>query len=104
MGIELFITRKGATESEYYCVTGSNGWETIWLPAAKELGLDLIPTLGDGTFCQLPPDELPAMISQLSRLREWMATRDYDTYVDHLDDIIPALATVRLGEDHVLFG
>ena len=50
MGVELFITRKGGAVSDYYSMTGATGWKSVWLPAAAEVGLDLIPLLGDGAF------------------------------------------------------
>ena len=104
MGVELFITRKGVAEPEYYSMTGAAGWATVWLPAAAELGLDLIPRLGDGSLCLVPPEDLPAVELQLSRLRDWMAARGHALYVEHLDRILPALAAVRPGEDEVSFG
>lgn len=104
MGVELFITRKGVAEPDYYSMTGATGWETVWLPAADELGLDLIPRLGDGTFARVPPLELPEVAAQLTRLRKWMAASGHELYVEHLDDILSALAAVRPGEDKVSFG
>lgn len=104
MGVELFITSKGGGEPDHYCMTGATGWAAVWLPAAAELGLDLIPRLGDGSLCLVPSEELPAVAGQLARLREWMAARNHDLYVEHLDRILPALAAVRPGEDVVSFG
>jgi hypothetical protein len=104
LGVELFIRRKGAVEPDDYSMTGATGWETVWLPAAAELGLDLIPRLGDGSMTTVSPEDLPAVAAQLSRLREWMATHGHDLYVEHLDDILSALAAVRAGEDDVSFG
>jgi hypothetical protein len=104
VGVELFITRKGAAEPDYFSMTGATGWETVWLPAAAELGLDLIPRLGDGSFARVPPQELSVVAVQLARLRDWMAARGHELYVDHLDEILPALATVRPDEDQVSFG
>jgi hypothetical protein len=104
MGVELFIQRKGVAEPDYYSMTGATGWETVWLPAAAELGLDLIPRLGDGTFARVPPEDLPVVAAQLARLREWMAARGHELYVEHLDNILPALAAVHPGEDEVSFG
>ena|SRR5437762_14027280 len=104
MGVELFIHRKGASEPDYYSMTGATGWATIWLPAATELGLDLIPYLGDGTFNRLPPEYLPQVCAQLARLRDWMLARGQDLYVEHLDDVLHGLAAVNPGEDTVTFG
>jgi hypothetical protein len=104
VGVELFIHRKGVAEPEYYSMTGATGWATVWLPAAAELGLDLIPRLGDGRFAHVPPGDLPAVVAQLARLKEWMAARGHDLYVLHLDAILPALAAVHPGEDEVSFG
>jgi hypothetical protein len=104
VGVELFIHRKGAAEADYYSMTGATGWERVWLPAATELGLDLIPRLGDGTFTRVAPEDLPAVAAQLGRLREWMADHGHDLYVEHLDDILQALAAVHPGEDEVSFG
>jgi hypothetical protein len=94
VGVELFITRGDASKPDYYSMTGATGWETVWLPAAAELGLDLIPNLGDGSFATVPPEYLPEVAGQLARLREWMAAHGHDLYVEHLDDILPALAAV----------
>ncbi len=104
MGVALFITRQGAAESDYYSMTGTTGWATVWLPAAAELDLDLIPLLGDGTFSLVPPEELPEVARQLGRLRDWMAAHGHDLYVEHLERILPALAAVRPGDDKVSFG
>lgn len=104
MGVEMFITRKGLAEPEYYSMTGATGWATVWLPAAAELGLDLVPRLGDGSLCLVPPEELPEVARQLACLREWMAAHGHDLYVEHLDRILPALAAVRAGEGEVSFG
>lgn len=104
MGVGLFITRKGVAEPNYYSVTGSTGWTTVWLPAAAELGLDLIPRLGDGSLCPASAEEIKLVAEQLSRLREWMTARGHDLYVEHLDRILPALAAVRPAEDEVCFG
>jgi hypothetical protein len=104
VGVELFITRKGAAEPDYYSMTGAMGWETVWLPAAAELGLDLIPRLGDGSFARVPPEELSEVARQLARLRDWMEAQGHDLYVEHLDTILPALNSVRPGEDEVSFG
>lgn len=104
MGVELFIRRKGVTEPDYYSMTGATGWQTVWLPAAAELGLELIPHLGDGAFSLVPPEYLSAVTEQLIRLRDWMVVHGHDLYVKHLDDILPALAAVRPGEDEVSFG
>jgi hypothetical protein len=104
VGVELLIHPKGAAEPVYYSMTGATGWATVWLPAAAELGLDLIPRLGDGSFTIVPPQELPELVAQLARLRDWMATNGHELYVEHLDDILPALIAVRPGEDEVSFG
>jgi hypothetical protein len=104
VGVELFITRKGVAEPDHYCMTGATGWVTVWLPAAAELGLDLIPLLGDGTFVRVPPTELPGVAAQLTRLRDWMVAREHVLYVEHLDELLPALTAVRPGEDEVSFG
>jgi hypothetical protein len=104
VGVELFIHRRGVAEPDYYSMTGATGWQTVWLPAAAELGLDLIPRLGDGSFTIVPPEELPIIAAQLGRLRDWMVAGGYDLYVEHLDHILPALAGVRPGEDEVSFG
>ncbi len=104
MGVELFITRKGVAEPDCYSMTGATGWATVWLPAAAELGLDLVPRLGDGSLCLVPPEELPDVARQLTCLRDWMAARGQDLYVEHLDRILPVLAAVSPGEDEVSFG
>jgi hypothetical protein len=104
VGVELFIHRKGAADPDYYSMTGATGWESVWLPAAAELGLDLIPRLGDGSFTLVQPEDLPAVAAQLSRLRDWMAAHGHDLYLEHLDDILPALAAVQPGDDEVSFG
>jgi hypothetical protein len=75
MSVQRLITRSGASESDYYCMTGAMGWGTVWLPAAVELGLDLIPLLGDGTFATVPPESLAQVVAQLATLRGWMAER-----------------------------
>lgn len=104
MGVEMFITRKGLAEPDYYSMTGATGWATVWLPAAAELGLDLVPRLGDGSLCLVPPEDLPEIARQLAILREWMAAHGHDLYVEHLDRILPALAAIRASEDQVSFG
>lgn len=104
MGVELLITRKGVAEPDYYSMTGATGWATVWLPAAAELGLDVIPRLGDGSLSRVPPHELPEVARQLALLRDWMAAHGHDLYVEHLDAILPALAAVRPSEDKVSFG
>jgi len=104
MGVQLFIHRKNTPEPDYYSVTGAAGWRAIWLPAANELSLNLVPHLGDGAFSELPPEYLPQVIIQLGRLRDWMADQGHDLYVEHLDRILPALAAVIPGEDKVSFG
>jgi hypothetical protein len=104
MGVEMFIKRKGLAEPEYYSMTGATGWATVWLPAAAELGLDLVPRLGDGSLSLVPPEELSEVARQLACLREWMAAHGHDLYVEHLDRILPALAAVRVIEDEVSFG
>lgn len=104
VGVELFIASKRVAAPDHYCMTGATGWATVWLPAATELGLDLIPRLGDGSLCSVSPEELPEVAGQLARLREWMAAHGHDLYVEHLDRILAALAAVRPGEDVVSFG
>ena len=104
MGVELFIHRHGTTEPDYYSMTGATGWSDVWLPAANALQLDLVPLLGDGTFGRLPPEYLPEVIAQLGRLREWMRTQGHDLYVEHLDQILPALSRLNPTEDTVSFG
>ena len=85
-------------------MTGATGWQEVWLPAAEKLGLDLVPHLGDGAFARVPQEYLREVTQQLTRLRHWMAENGYDLYVEHLDDILPALATVNPDIDHVSFG
>jgi hypothetical protein len=104
VGVELLITRKGVAEPDYYSMTGATGWATVWLPAAAELGLELIPQLGDGSFGDITAEILSEVMRQLACLRNWMASRGHDLYVEHLDRILPALAAVRPGEDEVSFG
>jgi hypothetical protein len=104
MGVQLLITRKEAVKPDYYSLTGAAGWETVWLPAAEELGLTLVPHLGNGAFSGVAPEYLPEIISQLTRLRAWMAANGHDLYVEHLDDALLALAEARPEADHVSFG
>jgi hypothetical protein len=104
MGVELFITRKGVAEPSYYSLTGATGWEQVWLPAAQELGPTVIPLLGNGALGNVGPEQLPEVMFQLSRLREWMAAKGHAIYVEHLDDILAALAKIRPGQDEVSFG
>jgi len=104
MGVELFISRRGVAEPDYFSMTGSTGWQEVWLPAAAELKLDLIPPMGDGSLWSIPPETLKDAVGQLARLRDWMAAHGHDLYVEHLDRILPALAAVRPGEDEVSFG
>jgi hypothetical protein len=104
MGVQLLISRKEVARPDYYSQTGATGWETVWLPAAEELGLTLVPHLGSGAFSGVAPEYLPDVISQLTRLREWMAANGHDLYVEHLDDTLSALANVRPETDHVSFG
>lgn len=104
MGVELFIHRKDAPQPEYYSLSGTAGWLKVWLPAAKELGLDLIPFIGDGTFSSLPPENLPEVMMQLRQLRDWMATHGHDLYVEHLDALLPALIAINPNEDRISFG
>ena len=104
MGVQLLIHRKGAAEPEYYSLTGATGWATVWLPAAEELELDLVPLLGDGAFSSVPAEHLPKVIEQLSRLQRWMSASGHDLYVEHLNNILPALTAVNPQEDDVSFG
>jgi hypothetical protein len=104
MGVELFITRAGAAKPEYYSLTGATGWENVWLPAAEKLGLSLVSLLASGAFTRVEPEYLPEIVLQLTRLREWMVLNDHELYVEHLNDVLLALATVSPGKDHVSFG
>jgi hypothetical protein len=70
----------------------------------RRVGAGPDPRLVDGTFAAVPPEDLPAVAAQLARLRDGMAARGYDLDVEHLDDILPALAAVRPGEDEVSIG
>jgi len=104
MVVDLLIHRKGAIETEYYCIASAAGWRIAWLPAAAELGLDLVPLLGDGTFTDVSAEYLPQVIAQLARLRSWMIAHQHAEYAEHLDRILPALTTINPNEDSVCFG
>lgn len=100
----MLLRRRGSAEPECYSLTGATGWQTVWLPAAAELGLELVPLLGNGAFTHVPPEELPEIMAQLAKLREWMTVHGHSLYVEHLDHALSALSAVQPGDDVVSFG
>jgi hypothetical protein len=76
VGVNFVVTRKGIAEHDLHIVSGMNGWRGYWLPATRELGLKIVPHLGDGRYTCFPPDDIPALVAELERLRPWMEARD----------------------------
>ncbi|MDB5348116.1 MAG: hypothetical protein JWP89_6493 [Schlesneria sp.] len=105
MGVHFHVQRRGAPSGELYNVSGRSGWETHWLVGARELGLVIVPHLGDGgTYVSFPPEDIPQLIAELELLRAWFEGREYDLYLQFIDRIIRVFDETDPAEFEYGFG
>lgn len=104
MGVDFFVTKKGTSDHELYIVSGVNGWRDIWLPACTELGLEIVPFLGDGRYTIFSPEEIPQLLRELTLLRPTMEEGGYERFVETIDCILRVFADTNPEEYEYSFG
>jgi hypothetical protein len=105
LGINFVVTKKGTSEHELYIVSGANGWQAAWLPACKELGLQIVPNLSGGTYSHFfPPEDIPQLVRELSLLRPWMNDAGFDLFVSFIDRMLRVFAETDPNEYEYSFG
>lgn len=105
MGVNFVVTRKGTSEHELHIVSGMSGWQNYWLVGARELDLEIVPHLADGSYSAcFPSKDIPALVGELKRLRHWMVVRELDLHVGFIDRIIGVFGETDPAEFEYSFG
>jgi hypothetical protein len=64
-----------------------------WLPACEELGLELVSHFHDGALCSVSPEDIPAILGELERMRAWVVGHGSAVWLERIDWILNALRT-----------
>ena len=72
MSVEMGIKNKRTGEYRVVPISPAQAFREHWIPAAKALGLKMIPHLHDGTFTGLRAEDIPAITLELRRLRAFV--------------------------------
>lgn len=96
MTVELGIRHRESGEYEVVPVATSATFREVWLPACKQLGLELVPEFPGGALTTVPAEFVPRIVDELDRLRQWAAGNVGDPYagylVDRCDGLLRAFA------------
>lgn len=69
----------------------------LWEPASRELGLAWVPAFRHGLA--LRPEDLAPIRAELARLREWVARRGDDAWLERLRALDRALETLSFAPE-----
>lgn len=102
MSVVLFINRRGQNIADRYDIATGRSWQQVWLPAARNLQLDLIPEICHG-INDYVWELRPQLLQQLAKLHSWMVGAGYAEFARSIDEVIAALATADPEKDEPAF-
>ena len=105
MTVEMGIRHRDSGEYEVVPVSTSATFDSVWLPAAERLGLELVPLFAGGALTTVPPDLVPRIVAEVRRLRDWAATQpDGDYLVERCAAILDAFERTNPANCEYDFG
>ena len=81
MSVEMGIRHRDSGEYELVPVATSESFRTLWLPAARRLGLEFVPLFSGGALTTVLPDLVPRIVAEVRRLRDWAANQPDGGYL-----------------------
>lgn len=105
MTVSLGLKHRHTGEYRVVPVSCSMPFEELWIPAAQTLGLELVPHLHDGTFTMLENEDIPKILDELRRLREYVADKEELAWIaERIDDIVATFNATDPAEWEYDFG
>jgi hypothetical protein len=90
MSVSLLMKTASNPDDQYIPIATNDAFKEFWAPGCLALGLEWIPQFHSGL--ELRKEDIPQILEELSRLREWMRTRFTTPRVEFLDGRIERLS------------
>jgi hypothetical protein len=105
MTVSLGLINRQTGEFRDVPVSTSDSFRKRWLPAAQALGLELVPHLHDGTFTVLAKEDIPKILEELRRLREYVVVKpELASIAERIDNIVATFRSTDPAEWEYDFG
>jgi len=86
-------------------ISPSEPFRKQWIPAAHALGLELVPHLHDGTFTVVANEDIPKILEELERLREYVAGKSELAWIaQRIDHIVATFESTDPAQWEYDFG
>ena len=93
MTVSMLIRNSDTGECEDVPVACSDTFRRVWLPAAENLGLELVALFDGGALTTVPPELVPQIIAEVTCLQQWAPNQPNGEYlVERCTDILAAFA------------
>jgi uncharacterized protein (UPF0335 family) len=103
MSVSLLVkTSKGGSESDYLIpIATQEVFRLWWKTAAESLGLYWVPLFESGTT--VARDDLPEVINELERLRQWCLLREdlRKLIIERINRLIDELEQIAKSNDEI---